>query len=87
VVCLGVAVRRGGRAVGNGVGTERRGVVYGGRDRSGICVDVSLAHCAQDELVGCAGAGAARGGGVDDSFSSAAARGELAVHAGMVLGA
>src|SRR6202034_363132 len=42
-------------------------------------------HCARDECAGCAGAGATSGGGIDDSFSGAPPRGELAVHSGMVL--
>ena len=44
VVCVGVAVRRGGGKTGSMARAEWSGVAYGGRHRGGFCVDVSNTH-------------------------------------------
>ena len=85
MVCVGMALRRGCGEVRSVAGTEWGRMAYGSRDRGGIRGAISPTHRARNERSPHPGVGAARNNGVDDSFSGAPARGELAVHSCVVL--
>jgi hypothetical protein len=60
-------------------------VLVGARDCGGVRVDLPAAAAARHKYSGGVASGVAGGLGSDDSFSSPAARGELVIHAGVVL--